>query len=84
MKFVVDSNVLFTFFWKNSVFNKLILNYDLELYAPEFALEEIKKYSLEIRKKAKISVSEFNSLRRGLLNIVNFVPLEVYKAFDFH
>tara|TARA_Y100000310_G_scaffold222112_1_gene223767 strand:+ start:1538 stop:1981 length:444 start_codon:yes stop_codon:yes gene_type:complete len=79
MKFVVDSNVLFTFFWKNSVFNKIILHYDLNLYSPEFALGEIKKYSLEIRKKTKLSTAEFNLLREKLLETVTFVPIGVYK-----
>jgi len=43
MRLVVDSNVLFTFFWKNFVFRN-ILDKSVELFSPEYALEEINKY----------------------------------------
>ena len=56
MKLVVDSNVLFTFFWKGSVF-KNFLDTPIQLFSPEYALEEINKYSLEIMKKTSLSVN---------------------------
>ena len=68
MKLVVDSNVLFTLFWKNSIFSKISLRQDLELFAPEFAIEEINKYKKEIMHKTKISEKE-------LLNDIDFIAL---------
>jgi predicted nucleic acid-binding protein len=59
MKLVVDSNVLFTFFWKNSISREIFLNQNLKLYSPEYCLEEIEKYANVIRKKTKISTSNY-------------------------
>ncbi|MFT4305189.1 MAG: PIN domain-containing protein [Candidatus Woesearchaeota archaeon] len=78
MKFVVDTNILFSFFWKNSVTYKLLLK--LEVYSPECALEEIKKYEKEIIKKTGLSKKEFNELRKELVIAVDFIPIEDYKS----
>jgi len=82
MRFVVDSNVLFTFFWKGSVF-KNVLDTPLQLFSPEYALEEINKYSLEIMKKTSISKEQFKKLKTELAMKVEFMPLEDYAPL-FH
>lgn len=81
MKFVVDTNILFTFFWKNSFTKGLLVDQDLEFFAPEFALEEINKHLNEILKKTGISLEKFKELRRDLAIFVEFIPLEEYKEF---
>ena len=78
MKFVADTNILFSFFWKNSVTYKLLLK--LEVYSPEYALEEIKKYEKEIIKKTGLSKKEFNELRKELVIAVDFIPIGDYKS----
>ena len=50
--------------WKNSVFSNLSNKQDLRLFSPEFALEEINKYSLDIMRKTKLSTKEFKDLLR--------------------
>jgi|SRR3989344_1757364 len=82
IRLVVDSNILFTFFWKNSVFYELCNSNLLEIYSPEYSLEEIKKYSSEIIRKTKITKKEFNSLRNELIAKVNFIPVVDY-SFHF-
>jgi predicted nucleic acid-binding protein len=79
MNIVVDSNVLFTFFWKSSVLNKISRMKGIALFSPEYALEEIKKYSIELQKKAKITKEMFDDQRIQLTNLVTFVPLSDYK-----
>ncbi len=81
MKVVVDSNVLFTSFWKDAVFNKISLRLDLALYSPEFALEEINKYTYEIIKKAKITKEEFKKIKEELVLRVVFIPIKEYVAY---
>ena len=81
MKLVTDTNILFTFFWKNSYTRKLFINQDLELISPEFALEEIKKYSEEIIRRAKISKKEFQDIRKELALMVEFIPLKEYSEY---
>lgn len=81
MKIVVDSNILFTFFWKRSVAKELFSNSDAGWYSPDFAISEIKKYSREIIQKTGISASEFEALLSDLAGIVQFVPLSSYSSF---
>lgn len=81
MKLIIDTNILFSYFWKNSFTRSLIMGKDLELFAPDYALEEINKYKKEIIKKTKISEREFSLLRVDIAISVNFVPLKDYKTF---
>ena len=81
MDFVVDTNVLFTFFWERSFTRKLLVKQELDLFSPEFALEEINSHCDEILKKTGISLEEFKRLRRELAIFVEFIPLEEYSTF---
>jgi len=81
MKLIIDTNILYTYFWKGSITKKLIMNRDIELFSPEFALEEINKHKLDIIKKTKISESKFDELRFDLAISVKFIPFEKYQKF---
>jgi len=81
LKLVVDTNVMFSFFWKDSIVKKLLMDQDALLFAPEFALEEIKKYENEIVRKAKITKKEFNFLREELAIAIEFIPLNEYNSY---
>lgn len=81
MKLIVDSNVLFTYFWEDSLIKKLLMKINLELFSPEFALEEINKYKEEIIRKTKISQEEFKRIRTDIAIAVEFIPIEEYKAY---
>lgn len=81
MKFVVDTNVLFTFFWKESFTKGILIDQDLEFFAPEFALREVNEHRDEILKKTGISPEEFKRLRTDLAICVEFIPLEEYSEF---
>ena len=80
MRLVVDSNILFTFFWKTSLFHRVSLKQKLDLIAPEFTLEEINKYQKDIMKKANIDEQEFIQLKKELAIRVEFIPLEEYTS----
>ena len=54
---------------------------DLELFSPEFALEEINSNEADILKKTGLSEKEFNGARSDLAIAVSFVPLEEYEKF---
>ena len=77
---VVDSNVLFTFFWKDSVFINAAKQ-AIELFAPEFAVEEIKKYMPDLLTKTKQSHKEFDKRLEELMQRVKFIPLEEYRSY---
>ncbi len=75
--FVVDTNILFSFFWKDSVFNE-ILSQKIKLFSPVLSLDEIKKYSKEISKKSKLSKKQFNSKLEILKTKVIFIDYNEY------
>lgn len=79
MKIVVDTNVLMTFFWKGSVFERIVKHFEIDCYSPEYALEEINKYKEHIIKKAKITKKEFDEKKLELAIYVTFVSLEEYQ-----
>lgn len=81
MRIVVDTNILFSFFWKDSHTRKLLINANSKLISSEFALEEIRKYSKEIIIKAKISEDFFNDELKKLKLIVKFIKKEEHLNF---
>jgi len=72
---------MFSFFWKNSVTKKMLMNQGLDLFAPEFALEEINKYRKEILAKTNLTEKEFLLIRKELAIAICFIPLEEYEQF---
>ena len=88
MRLVLDTNILFSFFWKSSTSKGIMNRDDLVLVAPEIALKEIEKYADEIKRKTKISDKEFDQIKKELNEKVRFLPLEYYEekmlfCFDF-
>lgn len=81
MKFVVDTNILYTFFWKNSLTHKILLRQDLELFSPEFAIEEINSHKQDILRKTKLSEEKFKELKTDMAIAVEFLSIEKYKDF---
>lgn len=79
MRLVVDTNILFSFFWKDSFLAKIMVSQELELFSPEYALEEIKKYEKEIRIKTGLSQEGFNKKRGELPILITFIPLKEYR-----
>lgn len=77
MDLVIDTNSLFTFFWKGSLIKKLVIA-GHKIYSPKFAIEELKKHKIEILKKTKISNKEFDELMNALRILVIFIPFSEY------
>jgi predicted nucleic acid-binding protein len=80
MRLVVDMNILFSFFKKWTFTRRLITQHDLVLYAPSYALKEIKKYENEIKKKGKIDASVFDLYKQIVSWFVTFVPSTEYES----
>lgn len=79
MKFVIDTNVLFSAMVKKSITRKIILSDAFELYVPEYLFEEINKHKDLILKKAKISNRDFIALLTLFQKHVRIFRKEVYK-----
>lgn len=80
MKLIVDTNIMYSYFWKFSVTRRLLISQEIELYAPEFALEEINKYKQDIIKKNNLSEKEFEHIKFALAIAIRFIPLEEYSG----
>lgn len=80
MKLVVDTNVLFSFFWKLSGIRDILLSRKMDLFSPEYALEEINKYQKEICTKANLSSEEFEKERLAIALAVQFISVKEYAS----
>ena len=77
MRLVLDTNKLYTFFWKGSLIKKL-LSAEHKLYSPEFAITELDKHKSEILKKSELSSKEFEELKLRLKKFIKIVPFSEY------
>jgi predicted nucleic acid-binding protein len=83
MKVVVDTNVLVLFFRENPV-NEIISNsksLNLQLFTPEYALEELKKNKLDVLKYAKINEEQFKVRILELQKIINVISENEFIEF---
>jgi len=73
----MDTNKLFSFFWKGSLIRELLLT-GHDLYSPEFALEELNKHKVEILEKTGLTSEEFRKFKDKLKRAVRFVSFSEY------
>lgn len=78
---VVDTNVLLTFFWKDSISRRILPKRAFDFFSPQLALEEMNSHKLEILEKTGISGENFKKVREDLAMLVEFIPFEEYSAF---
>jgi predicted nucleic acid-binding protein len=82
MKLVVDANILFSFFEKDSFTRRFMLSHpELELFTPTYVFDELDKHKGEIESKSKINDRVFELTKTRLLAYVNPVPLGEFKKF---
>jgi len=82
MKLVVDTNVLFSFFKKESKARKIISNFEIsELVTPSFCIDELNEHKELICAKSKLNDSEFEEVLDDLLIFVKVFSLSEYKEF---
>jgi predicted nucleic acid-binding protein len=67
MKLIVDANVLFSFFRKDSFTRNFILSHpELELYTPIYVFEELDKHKDEVKSKSMIDDKIFELTKQEL------------------
>ncbi|MHA1360808.1 MAG: PIN domain-containing protein [Candidatus Helarchaeota archaeon] len=76
MRFVIDANILLAALIKKSVTADLLTVGNLALYAPEFLLEEFRKYEDLILKKTHRSLEEFQQFLGFIKRRIKFVPIK--------
>src|SRR3989344_2904644 len=81
MLLVVETNILYSFFWKNSPTHKVLSSAEVEMFAPKFALTELDKHKDGILFNSKIRASEFAKLKELLSELVEFIDISEYAGF---
>ena len=84
MRLVVDSNILVSFFRPNPVneiISKSSLN-ELYLFAPEYAIEELKKNNSDLLKYSKLNSEQLDIKFIELSSLIKIVPNESFKEFE--
>ncbi len=81
---LLDTNILFSFFRDNPVRRAILKaeSYSLELYSPEYAIEELKKNLHDLIKYSKLSEEEIFFMLKKLEKHVKFIPKEEFKQFE--
>jgi predicted nucleic acid-binding protein len=83
MQLVVDTNILVSYFRDNPVCF-IIINCDmlsLELFTPEYAIEELKENKSDILKYAKINSEQFNEALSELVKSIKIISKESFKQY---
>ena len=79
-KLVVETNILYSFFWKNSPTHELLksLVSEFDLISPDFSLKELVKHKEEILFGTRVRANEFNELMKFLSAFVEFIKTSEY------
>ncbi|HLC31478.1 MAG TPA: PIN domain-containing protein [Candidatus Nanoarchaeia archaeon] len=77
MKLVVDANILFSIANPISFTSQLIHKIKVELYSPEYALYELKKYEKEVVEKSNLK--SFKAIAERLRDKIRFIPVAEIK-----
>lgn len=81
MKFVIDTNEIFSFFNEKSKARSLSTLPNLELHSPFFALEEIKKHKSDIIERFSLSDEQYALILKLVEFAVKFSKEERYHEF---
>ncbi len=80
MRIVVDANILFSFFKRDSFTRGFVFTHpEIELFVPEHLFEEIDEHKNEVIEKAKVNGSVFDLTINELRSLCNVVPIEDYQ-----
>ncbi|MBI2040519.1 MAG: hypothetical protein HYT16_00270 [DPANN group archaeon] len=81
MKLVVDANIIFSLLIVEGKTAELFVNPFLQLYAPEFLLEEFREHKEEILVKTKRNEKEFSEELENIKQLINFISEKDIQEF---
>ena len=81
MQLIIDANILFSTLIKNSLTAELIFEEELDLYAPDFFIDEFMKYEDLILKKMDRSKEKYIEILHCLKDIIKTIPEEDFSKF---
>ena len=81
MRLVVDTNIIFSALIKNSTTRGILLSTKFDFFTPEYVFIEIQNHSIEVMKKSKYCLEEFETMVDTLFSNIMVVPSEDFKDF---
>ena len=76
MDLILDANIFFAALIKESTTSDLLAQEEFHLFAPEFLLQEFRKYESEILAKTSRESQDFQRYFETLTRKITFIPLE--------
>jgi len=73
MKFIIDNNILFSLMKPDSMNSKIFSMIKAEFYAPEFLIDEFKKYESECMRKSGLSERDFIKRKNEIFGEIQLV-----------
>ncbi len=83
MRLVIDANILFAALLKDATTRELLLEDDMEFFAPEYLLSEVNsilKYP-RVRKRIPLNEKDLSELKSAILSRIIFIPEEAFIPF---
>jgi predicted nucleic acid-binding protein len=81
MKLIIDTNRIIASLIKDSLSRQIINSPLFEFITPDYSFQEISKYKMIIRKKAKLTQKEFDLLLALLFEKITSIPKQEYQDF---
>jgi predicted nucleic acid-binding protein len=81
MKLIADANILFSLARPDSVASRLVTDYRIKLYSPEYVLSEIAEHKEEVSKKTG---QPYDRIIERLKDLVDYTESEEYEALMSH
>lgn len=83
MRIIIDANIIISAMIRDNHVRKLLFSKKrcIELYSPDFVLEEVKKYGNTICERSGISSEDFFTLLSVIFSIVKCIKKEEYTTF---
>jgi len=78
---IIDTNIVFSYFKKNSFTHNIIKNFSGKIFAPKALFQELRKYEQTIQEKNKISPKEYVLLEKELYSILTVVETKELAPF---
>jgi predicted nucleic acid-binding protein len=81
MRFVVDTNIIFSAIIKDSTTRRILLHPMFEFYIPEFVFIEMEKHSDEIIEKSGLTKEEYHLMVDTIISRITVVPKSDFEDY---
>lgn len=83
MRLVIDANILVAALLKDATTRQILLEDDLEFFAPEYLLTEIERTlkNPRIRRRIPLNDKDLSELSSAIMSRVIFVPEKIFLSF---